>query len=163
MKKLIILRHAKSSWEELDVSDFERPLSKRGLLNAEQMGEFIAAKEGVPDLILASSARRALDTASIIAKQVGYPSDKIQTDRELYLAWVSEILKRVCLISNEVKKCIIVGHNPGFTDLINYLGIRLDNLPTASAACFEFDTNNWEKISRNNASLSWFQEAKRLS
>lgn len=163
MKKLIILRHAKSSWEELDVSDYDRPLNKRGLLNAEQMGKFLSAKEGMPDLILASSARRALDTAHIIAKQVGYPSDKIKTDRELYLAWVSEILKIVCLIPDEVKKCIVVGHNPGFTDLINYLGIRLDNLPTASAACFEFDTNKWEKISRNNASLNWFQEVKRLT
>lgn len=162
MKKLIILRHAKSSWENVNLSDYNRPLSKRGLMNAEQMGKFLLAKEGIPDLILSSSSTRTYETAKIAAQEIGYDIDKIRTDRQLYLAWVNEIINAIITIPDNVQKCILIGHNPGFTDLVNYFGVKLDNLPTASAACFEFDTNSWKKISKNNAQLAWFQLARKL-
>lgn len=162
MKKLIILRHAKSSWENMGLSDFERPLNKTGVISAKNMGAFINAKEGSIDLILSSSAKRAYETAAIIAEAINYDIKNIDTEKKLYLAWVNEILKSIRKIHDSVNKCIIVGHNPGFTELINYFGVMLDNLPTSSAACFEFDTESWQNISANNADLVWFQLARDL-
>ncbi len=162
MKRLIVLRHAKSSWEDMGLSDFDRPLNKTGIIGAQNMGKFINAKEGKVDLILSSSATRAQETAQIIAKAINYDVNRIETEKGLYLAWVNEILKSISKIQDNINKCIIVGHNPGFTELINYFGIRLDNLPTSSAACFDFSTESWQDVSANNADLIWFQLARDL-
>lgn len=162
MKKLIILRHGKSSWDNFDLDDFDRPLNERGTRNASQMGRFIVEKSGMPDLILSSSANRALQTATLAAESMCYPIEKIETDRTLYLAWTDDILKRLWAIPNETDYCLLVGHNPGLTDFINLLGVNLDNLPTASAVCFEFDTALWKKISPKNASFKWVQLAREV-
>lgn len=162
MKKLIILRHAKSSWEEMDLNDYDRPLNSKGLTNAEEMGEFLLAKEGIPDLILTSSAKRAYDTANIIAGEIGYNREKIKTDKRLYHASVNDILKSIAMIPNDIKKCIVTGHNPGLTDLVNHFGVRLDSLPTASAVCFEFKADSWKNIAPENATLDWFQLVRNL-
>lgn len=162
MKRLIILRHAKSSWDNADESDYDRKLNKRGEKSAELMGEFLAAKQGNVDLILSSSAVRAFSTARIVSQKLNYNIDEIETTKKLYLAWVNDILKTIYSISNNADSCILVGHNPGLTDLVNHFGVRLDNLPTASVVCFEFEAQSWEDISRENADLKWFQMARDL-
>lgn len=162
MKKLIILRHGKSSWDDITLDDFDRPLNERGTRNAAQMGRFILKKSGMPDLILSSSANRALQTATLAAESMDYPLEKIETDRSLYLAWTDDILKRLSSIPNEINYCILVGHNPGLTDFINLLGVNLDNLPTASAACFELDIKHWKKISGKKAHFQWLQLAREI-
>ncbi len=162
MKRLIILRHAKSSWDNADVSDYDRKLNKRGEKSAELMGEFLAAKQGNVDLILSSSAVRAFSTARIVSQKLNYNIDEIETTKKLYLAWVNDILKTIYSISDNADSCILVGHNPGLTDLVNHFGVRLDNLPTASVVCFEFEAQSWEDISRENADLKWFQMARDL-
>ena len=162
MKRLIILRHAKSSWDNADVSDYDRKLNKRGEKSADLMGEFLAAKQGNVDLILSSSAVRAFSTARIVAQMLNYNIEEIETTKKLYLAWVNDILKTIYSISNNADSCILVGHNPGLTDLVNHFGVRLDNLPTASVVCFEFEAQSWEDISRENADLKWFQMARDL-
>lgn len=162
MKRLIILRHAKSSWDNADVSDYDRKLNKRGEKSADLMGEFLAAKQGNVDLILSSSAVRAFSTARIVAQMLNYNIEEIETTKKLYLAWVNDILKTIYSISDNADSCILVGHNPGLTDLVNHFGVRLDNLPTASVVCFEFEAQSWEDISRENADLKWFQMARDL-
>lgn len=162
MKKLIILRHGKSSWDNLDLDDFDRPLNDRGERNAAEMGKFIKEKSGVPELILTSSAERALQTATIGAENMGYSKEDIQHDRALYLAWPDEILRRLTEIPDEIDYCLLAGHNPGLTELINYFGVRLDNLPTASAACFELKIKHWKKISHKKAKFLWIQLAREL-
>lgn len=162
MKRLIILRHAKASWDDHNLNDFNRHLSKRGELNSVLMGKFINSKQGKPDLIITSSATRAYATAKIIAEQVGYTIDEIITNQELYLAWINDLLKTIAKLPHHIQTCLMVGHNPGLTDLINYFGVRLDYLPTASAVCFEFDTSEWSKISKENSNLEWYQFAKDL-
>lgn len=162
MKRLIILRHAKSSWDNADVSDYDRKLNKRGEKSADLMGEFLAAKQGNVDLILSSSAVRAFSTARIVAQMLNYNIEEIETTKKLYLAWVNDILKTIYSISDNTDSCILVGHNPGLTDLVNHFGVSLDNLPTASVVCFEFEAQSWEDISRENADLKWFQMARDL-
>ncbi len=162
MKELIILRHAKSSWEHEGLSDHDRSLNKRGVKNAQSIGEFLNAITGRPDLIISSSATRASQTARIIADEIGYPINEIKSTRELYLAWINDILKTISSLPKNIDSCIIVGHNPGLTDLINYFGIKLDSLPTASAACIEFETTQWDNLSKENSVLKWFQLARDL-
>jgi phosphohistidine phosphatase len=77
MKTIILVRHAKSSWKDLSLDDFDRPLNKRGKINAPLMGEKLKERQIMPDLILSSPAKRARKTATTIAKKIGYPKKKI--------------------------------------------------------------------------------------
>ena len=100
--------------------------------------------------------------ASLAAVALGYPAERIQTDVNLYLVSAGRMLKTLCRLSNEINSCLLVGHNPGLTDLINLLNVRIDNLPTGSAACFNFKTDLWSEISAGNARFQWLQLAREL-
>ena len=162
MKQLVILRHGKAEQDTMAKDDYDRVLTDRGIKNASDMGGFILKKWGVPDLILSSSARRAHDTAILAAQSLGYPQEEIRTDQNLYFAPSRWILNVISKLPDEVNRCLYVGHNPGVTELINDLGVRLDNLPTASAICFEFHINSWAEISTERAAFHWLKLAKEL-
>lgn len=162
-KILIIVRHSKANWDYDELNDYNRPLTEIGKEKAVLIGKLIKEKQhDSPSLIITSSAKRAYSTALLIAQQVGYDSDNIDKHEDLYLAWSPDIIKKIYSLPGEVESCIIVGHNPGLTDLINNLGVRLDYLPTASAVCFTFNTSKWSKISATNATLKWFQQSSNL-
>lgn len=162
MKQLVILRHGKAEQNTMDKDDYDRVLTDRGSKNASNMGEFILKKWGVPDLILSSSARRAHDTAVLTAQNLGYPQEEIHTAQNLYFAPSRWILNVISKLPEEVNRCLYVGHNPGVTELINDLGVGLDNLPTASAACFEFHIDTWTEVSTDKAAFLWLKQAKDL-
>ncbi|MGI6048202.1 MAG: SixA phosphatase family protein [Petrimonas sp.] len=162
MKKLLIMRHGKSSWNSEYLDDYDRPLNDRGKKNSSEMGHFLLQVCGKPELILASAAKRTTETAIRAALNLNYPQDKIEFDRELYLAGINDILKSISKISANVNTCILVGHNPGLTDLVNYFGLRLDNLPTASVVCLDFDAPTWKEISPKNARFQWLKLAREL-
>ncbi len=162
MKQLVILRHGKAEQDTMAKDDYDRVLTDRGNKNASDMGGFILKKWGVPDLILSSSARRAHDTAILAAQSLGYPQEEIRTDQNLYFAPSRWILNVISKLPDEVNRCLYVGHNPGVTELINDLGVRLDNLPTASAICFEFHIGSWAEISTERAAFHWLKLAKEL-
>ncbi|MDO5665653.1 MAG: histidine phosphatase family protein [Bacteroidia bacterium] len=162
MKKLLIMRHGKSSWDNKYLDDYDRPLNERGIKNSSEMGRFLLQKFGKPELILSSSAKRTMTTASLAAISLDYPQDKIKLDEELYLAGVSDITKSIAKISDNINTCILVGHNPGLTDLVNYFGVKLDNLPTASVVCLDFDTLTWKEISPKNAHFQWLKLAREV-
>ncbi|MBK5195150.1 MAG: histidine phosphatase family protein [Proteiniphilum sp.] len=162
MKQLIILRHGKAEQDTMAKDDYDRILTERGHKNAAGMGEFILRRSGMPDLILASSARRAHETAILAAQSIGYPEEAIQTDQNLYFAPSGWIMNNLYKLSDQVSSCLYVGHNPGVTDLINDLGVRLNNLPTASAVCFEFHVDSWVDISLERANFMWLKLAKEL-
>ncbi len=121
--------------------------------------EFILKKSGVPDLILTSSAKRAYETATNAAQSLGYPIEEIEAAQSLYFASTRWIMDVVSKLPEEVDYCLFVGHNPGLTDLINTLGVRLDNLPTASAVCFEYHIDRWKDIYNKRANFKWLQLA----
>ncbi|MFA7492716.1 MAG: histidine phosphatase family protein [Proteiniphilum sp.] len=162
MKQLVILRHGKAEQDTMAKDDYDRVLSHRGEKNVLDMGEFIFKKWGLPDLILSSSARRAHDTAIWAAQSLGYPQEEIRTDQDLYFAPSRWILNVVSKLPDKVDRCLYVGHNPGVTELINDLGVRLDNLPTASAACFEFHIDSWREIFVGRAVFLWLKQAREL-
>ena len=162
MKKLIILRHGKSDWSMEDEDDFDRKLTNKGENNAAEIALFVIKKEGKPDLIFSSNARRAADTARIFAVNSEIDSANILFDNHLYLASGTSVLRLIKSMDDKVNFLLIVGHNPGLTDLINQLGVRLDNLPTASGLCFYFETDSWQQINIKNAHFKWFQPARNL-
>ena len=133
MKELILVRHAKSSWEDPALSDHERPLNKRGKRNAPEMGERLARSGYDPDLIVSSSAVRALDTARSVAGKLGYPREHIAVKERLFHAGVSELLQVIRGVDDSVDSLMLFGHNPGLTDLANHLGPKeILNMPTCA-------------------------------
>jgi phosphohistidine phosphatase len=156
------MRHGKAEQITMNKDDYDRTLTDRGIKNASAMGAHIREHFGVPDLILSSAAQRAHETAIFAAESIGYPETKIVADENLYFASSRWILTAVAKLPNNVNSCLYIGHNPGLTDLINNLHVTLDNLPTASAACFEFDIDSWTDISSKNAIFKWIKLAREL-
>lgn len=162
MKKLLLLRHGKAEIGDYQTDDFDRCLNDRGKKNAFDMGVYIAQHIHQIDLVLSSDASRTTQTAILLSENINYPKEKIVFDSNLYLASLRRLLKTIYALSNDCNTCLLVGHNPGISDLVNFLGVRLDNLPTASSVCFTFDTNNWSEISEKNSKLHWIKFSKDL-
>lgn len=162
MKTLIIMRHGKAEQMEYGLDDYDRQLTDRGRRNSMDMGKYIAAKFGTPEMILSSSARRTEETAKQAAMGINFPSEKIIFDEALYLTSASRIIRTLAKTDNLIASCLLIGHNPGLTDLVNQFGVNLDNLPTSSAVCFSFFTDFWGEISRSNARYEWIQLARTL-
>jgi phosphohistidine phosphatase len=144
MKTLTIVRHAKSSWEDTNLRDRERPLNKRGKRDAPEMGRRIQEAGIRPSLILASPAVRAWKTANAIADAINYPREFLQKEEALYLASVDRILDVIVAQDNNFNNLLIVGHNPGFTEFANFLVPGLThNLPTAGVVSVEIEQDDW--------------------
>ncbi|MFA6190829.1 MAG: histidine phosphatase family protein [Sulfurimonas sp.] len=160
MKKLYIIRHAKSSWEETSLSDFERPLNKRGRADAPFMGSKLKEKKVIPDLIFSSPALRAKTTAEIIAKKVEFKKE-IVFDENIYESSVSELHKIVSEIDDKNRVVFLFGHNPSLNMLAqNYLDFN-ENIPTCGVVEIEFDCDSWSEISAENARFVSFDYPKK--
>lgn len=144
-KLLLILRHAKSSWEFEDLSDHDRPLNNRGKRDAPLMGRKLLKQQLVPHLIISSSAVRAHSTARKVAKACGY-EDEILIDPALYGSGYSDYLN--VLINQEDKHDIImlVGHNPISEQLVEVLTGEIVTMPTCAIACISLPITSWKQI-----------------
>lgn len=148
MKKLYIVRHAKSSWEDFQINDFDRPLNTRGLNDAQMMGKKFKELGFISQFIISSSANRALTTARILSDNMAINAAKIIESKDLYLAEPSSMIKLINESKNEINSLMLVGHNPGMTQLINYLtGENLYNLPTCALSGIQFDVDDWKALS----------------
>lgn len=154
MKILTIVRHAKSSWSDTSLSDAKRPLNRRGKRDAPMMGERILEHCIRPSLIVSSPATRAWSTAKIIAEAINYPREFLHKEKSLYLASLDRILDVVMAQDNGFNNLMIVGHNPGLTDFVNFLIPGLtNNLPTAGVVSVEIDRDDWSLYERPAAKL----------
>jgi phosphohistidine phosphatase len=161
MKTLYLLRHAKSSWDFPQLSDHDRPLNNRGRNDAPLIGEQLAKRNIMPDLIVSSPAVRALSTATLIAKELGYDLEKIAIEEKTYPADPEELLTIIQNTPPKVEELMLVGHNDGLTDLVNQLSpTYIDNVPTTGIVSLSFDTDAWEKISPQNARFNFFDTPK---
>lgn len=144
MKTLTIVRHAKSDWADATLSDRERPLNRRGEHDAPMMGKRLMEAGVRPSLIVSSPAVRAWTTAREVARQLSYPLEFLQRESELYLASLESLLDTICAQDNGFNNLMVVGHNPGLTNLANYLVPGLtDNLPTAGVVSVEISSDDW--------------------
>ncbi len=162
MKKLYLIRHSKSSWKNPGLTDFERPLNKRGKLDAPFMGKLLAKRGVCPEIIFSSPAERALKSAKIIAEEIGYPLEEIVTQAAIYDAGVADLLEVVRDFDNIYREVMLFGHNPGIIGLVNYLSdFDLDNVPTSGVVCIEFNDLAWHRISRRSGTLVFFEYPKK--
>lgn len=162
MKTLIILRHGKTESYSPEKSDYERRLLPTGRDNVAEMGKYMASGRDVPDYIFSSSATRTRETAILAAKTLNFPEEKIDFREKLYLVSANTIVKILATTPDWVANCLLIGHNPGLTELVNLWGVRLDNLPTASAACFSFEGNKWSDCIKSKPTFEWIKLAKDL-
>ncbi len=145
MKTLLIMRHAKSSWEETGLHDHDRPLNKRGKLNAPRMGRLLRELDLVPDLILTSSARRARDTAEAVADQSGFEGN-IKVEEDLYAAPPEAYLEALTAADDSYERLLIIGHNPGLEELLDMLTDEREALPTAAIAHVDLPIQSWQEL-----------------
>lgn len=162
MKKLYLIRHAKSSWSDFALDDFDRSLNKRGKNNAPLMGKLLKDKNIIPDIFLSSPALRAKTTAKIIAKKIEY-TKKIIFDKEIYEASDATLHKMLTKLGNKNSIVFLVAHNPGLNILAEYYVDFYENIPTCGIIKIEFDCNKWKNISSSNAKLISFEYPKRYT
>ena len=159
MKNLFLIRHAKSSWDDTSLNDFERPLNNRGHKSAPFMGRLLCDTGVQPDFWLSSPAKRAMTTAEYFARAFKVPATDVVYNINIYHASVVELLTVIRAIPEAKKNVFMFGHNPGFTDCANYLtGEHIFNIPTAGIVHIEFDTLFWGETGRTGGRLAAFYE-----
>ncbi len=160
-KRITLLRHAKSSWKDASLADRDRPLNRRGNKSAPDMGKRLAELGVRPSLLLTSPAKRARETARLIAHELNYPLEFIQSESELYLATPETILQVVARQDNGFNDVMLFGHNPGITELANRLGDRnIDNVPTCGMVGIELDVKEWTEIVAADGKTVFFDYPK---
>lgn len=145
MKSLLILRHAKSSWGNATLGDFERPLNERGQEDAPRMGQLLKQHELTPHLIISSSAERALTTAEAVALASGYEA-KIEVTRKLYLAGPEMYLQILRQMGGSHERVMVVGHNPGVEELVELLTGEFSRMSTAALAHVSLPISQWTAL-----------------
>ena len=147
MKRLTLLRHAKSSWQQPGLADRERPLNQRGKRDAPLMGRRLSACGVRPSLIITSPAVRARQTVKLLAREIGYPIEFLQTEPSLYLADPETIIEIISYQDDTFGDIVACGHNPGMTELASKLsGQYIDNLPTCGFVTIEADAGEWKEL-----------------
>jgi phosphohistidine phosphatase len=169
-KRLILLRHAKSAWDNPSVADFDRPLSNRGRKAAPLVGAYLGRRGLVPGLVLASSAKRAAETLDLVS--AGWQTKPtVRKLKSLYLAMPREMLRRVQAVGKEPDCVMLVGHNPGIADLANWLcshgkAEQRANLarkfPTGAVAVIDFDVDDWAEVDAEAGNLVEFATPKQI-
>ena len=149
MKSLMLMRHAKSSWDDPSQTDHDRPLNPRGRRDAPKIACWISEQSFDPDCILSSSAARALETAELLHDTL--KSDfEIQVAPSLYHASPEQILNCVRSLPIESERAILVAHNPGMGELVGMLGGTWGNYPTAAISVFQIEIDDWAELDRSS-------------
>ena len=166
MRTLYLVRHAKSSWQDSSLADHERPLNKRGLRDAPVMGQRLAGKKVRIDSIWSSPARRALETARILARALNYPQKKIVLRDRLYAGTIESFLLEIRSCPDEVKGLLVVGHNPVISDSADLLiGHTLDTdiemIPTCGIVAMEFTLSSWQQLREKEGRFLFFDYPKK--
>lgn len=152
MKTLFIMRHAKSSWDDPNQSDFERPLNERGLKTAPLMGEIMSKNNFTPEIIVSSPAMRAGQTAELVKKSAAFDAE-IKFDERIYEASPQRLLEVISDFENDFDSAMIVGHNPGFESLVRILTGKIEPMPTAALAIVDLEIDAWREIGFETGSL----------
>ncbi len=162
MRQLALIRHAKSSWKEPALHDFDRPLNKRGKRDAPFMGRKLKELRFEFDVIITSPAVRALATTRLIATEIDYPEEEIKTDKRIYEASWQSLLEVVNDVDDVNSRVAVVGHNPGMSHFAAVLtGDGPGDMPTCAIALLDFDVSGWSEIRPAMARLRAFEYPKK--
>ena len=163
MKTLIVVRHAKSSWAEPGLSDFDRPLNDRGKKDGPHMAKRLKNKNITIDLFISSPAKRAKRTAELFADELEYPQKKILLIPELYEASVSDFNKVISNTQDSVNTIILFSHNPGITAFANTLSTaKIDNMPTCAVFAITMEADRWNNLPKEDKQFLFFDYPKAL-
>jgi phosphohistidine phosphatase len=147
MRTLSIVRHAKSDWNDATLTDAERPLNPRGERDAPTMGKRLAGEEFRPDMVVSSPAVRAMQTATVLCQELGYPLDAIVQVEAIYEASLGTLQSVVESLPDQATHVMLVGHNPGFEALCNYIDPDQPlNMTTCNVAQFVLDIEAWSEF-----------------
>ena len=151
MKTLYVMRHAKSSWDYPELSDYERPLNKRGKRDAPRMAKWLSQQEELPQTIITSGANRAFTLAKVVHEKL---CCELQINDDLYGVGTRELLQIIRNFDDSYECLMIVGHNPELTAFINHYGsMNLLNLPTSGLVRIRFNADHWSTVHKGQADL----------
>ncbi|MBW2960624.1 SixA phosphatase family protein [Mesonia aestuariivivens] len=157
MKKLIVVRHGKSSWKNADLADHDRPLKKRGYNDAQLVIKAFRTYFQHPVKMISSSAKRALTTAEMFKEGLEVNDDNFEVLADLYTFQVLELLEVIKNQPDEDNKLMVFGHNPAMTQLVNFLGDEvIENLPTTGLVVIDFEVESWKSISNGKTLVKLF-------
>ena len=161
MKTLFLLRHAKSSWDDPSLRDFDRPLNKRGRKAAPLIGKFMWKRKLRPDLVLSSPAKRAAQTTALVVDCAEIETEP-RYDERLYGASASGLLEAISRIEDSANEVLLVAHNPGMQDMLERLTGEPAQMPTAALARVTLDVERWNDVQEASGHLDWIVRPKEL-
>lgn len=145
-RQLLIMRHAKSSWDNANLADHQRPLNKRGKRDANRMGEELVSLDCVPQIIISSDSQRTTETFSIMTK--AFPDvPEIESTRAFYGGDASDIADALDALPDHVSTVLVLGHNPGWTSAVGYFSNEYVEMTTANIAILECESETWAEAS----------------
>lgn len=162
MKELVLIRHAKSDWGNESLKDIDRHLNERGYEDAYLLSKWYEKNKTMPDLILASTATRALNTALIFARALKFNMTNFIIEENIYESTAAKLLLIIKKQDDSKRSIMLFGHNPGITNLCNELCKEryFDNIPTCGIVSLNFETNSWKTISEDNSKINFQQFPK---
>ncbi len=164
VKRLFIIRHAKSSWSSPELSDHDRPLNKRGSRDAPYMADRLHLFHDEISLICSSTAIRARATAAFFQKEFEIPDESFNLISDLYLCGENQLVDIIRELPNNQNNVAIFGHNPGWTYFTNMIpNVRIDNVPTCGISIIDYSGDDWSKFSVQDCSLERFLYPKQLT
>ena len=162
VKTLLLLRHAKSSWNDKSLRDFDRPLNQRGLKAAPIVGEMMRKRKLRPELVLSSPAERAKETTRLVCDAAGLIA-VVSYEDGIYEASARRLLEIVSRIEDQVRIAMMVGHNPGFEEFLEVLTGEPQRLPTGALALIELGVEMWREVGPGTGRLEWLTKPKELN
>ena len=155
MRTLFLIRHAKSSWDNPGLRDFNRPLNERGFREAPRMALILRETGVKPDLIVSSPAKRALTTALFFAEAFGIPEDAVLREPDIYEAHPSEIFRIISALPDTAEVVLMFGHNPTFTEVANaFTDTFIDNVPTCGIVQIVSEADRWNQVYEGNSKVT---------
>lgn len=164
-KKILIMRHAKSSWGDSSLRDFDRPLNERGNRDAPRMGKYLSEMDVVPDQIVSSPAKRAMSTIKLVSVEMGFETDSIAWDEDLYFRGGGAYLNAIRQMDAASQTVMAVGHYPMVDEVVSILTgkIPIKHFGTATVACLQTELIDWQEVEAGCCSLLWMIKPKELS
>ena len=156
MKQILLVRHAKSSWDNPSLADFDRPLNDRGKKDAPEIAKRLINRKIKIDRFVSSPAKRAMQTCKAFAKEFDFKKKNIILEPKLYEASEENFYEVIENLKNKWDSVVIVSHNPGITSFANSLTeIKIDDMPTCSVFAIKVDTEKWTNF-RTSKKTFWF-------
>jgi len=161
-KTLYLVRHAKSSWADMHLGDFDRPLNKRGLRDAPEMGRRLRQRGVNPEIILCSPAQRTRETAELLIREFGGTMEAVQFDDRIYEASPETLLELICTLPDSCSSAMLIGHNPSIGYLVHQLSdTGIERMPTCAVATLQLQSHAWNDFGRDSVRLLNFDSPKK--